>query len=137
MRKSRMETEASLGLWERETIINYNEAESVAYIYTHNRALISHLEKKLGLKPTAKNSHGGKDYELTKKWLRKPQNPPKKTEAQMQASRDVMTRLQAKKRAGVNKQNQFCGEKTPKDTTNQTPKKSSASRRSRNFFRGT
>ena len=35
----------NLSLYEQETIINYNEEEATASIYTHNRALIRKLDK--------------------------------------------------------------------------------------------
>ena len=35
----------NLSLYEQETIINYNEADSTASVYTHNRALIRRLDK--------------------------------------------------------------------------------------------
>ena len=94
---ARMETEASLRVQERETIINFNEDESTAYIYTHNKAWISYLEKKLGLKPTAKGSHGGRDYELPKKWIYKPHKPKtmKMTDEQKQAATKRLAKARA------------------------------------------
>ncbi|GAI84042.1 unnamed protein product, partial [marine sediment metagenome] len=38
--------------YEQETIINLNEGEDVAYIYTCNKSWITHFEKVLELKPT-------------------------------------------------------------------------------------
>lgn len=35
----------NLSLYEQETIINFNEADSTASVYTHNRALIRQLDK--------------------------------------------------------------------------------------------
>jgi len=35
-----------LALHEQETVINYNRAGSIAYIYTCDRALQNHIEKK-------------------------------------------------------------------------------------------
>ena len=95
---SRMERESSLAMWERETIINFNEEEKVAHIYTHNKTWIAHLEKKLGVKPVAKNSHGGRDYEIPKKWIYKPHKPKTMnlSDEQKQATRD---RLAAARKA--------------------------------------
>ena len=61
--------------YERETIINFNEAEDTAYIFTYNKAWQRHLEEKLGLKPVNINGFGGKDYELPKKWIKLPRGP--------------------------------------------------------------
>lgn len=60
---------------EKETIINFNEAERTASIYTHNAALKSQL---LGLcrthpeqvRHTTANAWGGLTFELPKKWLK-------------------------------------------------------------------
>lgn len=61
--------------YEKETIINFNEAEDTAHIFTYNKAWQRHLEEKLGLKPTNVNGFGGKDYELPKKWVKLPRGP--------------------------------------------------------------
>ena len=71
-----------LALHEQETVINYNRAGSVAYIYTCDRALQRHIEKKLGYKPLRVNSHGCKDYEIPKSMLRRPQKPRRMSEEQ-------------------------------------------------------
>jgi len=60
--------------YEMETIINYNYEESDADIYTWDRRLQSHIEKKLGIKPY-EIQEGAKSYKIPKKWLRKPQKP--------------------------------------------------------------
>ena len=60
---------------EQETIINFNEAEGAASIYTHNTAL---KERLLGLcqsypeqvRQTADNGRGGLTFELPKKWVK-------------------------------------------------------------------
>ena len=60
---------------EKETVINFNEAERTASIYTHNEALKRQL---LGLcqthpeqvRQTADNRWGGLTFELPKKWLK-------------------------------------------------------------------
>lgn len=63
--------------YERETIINFNEAEDTAHIFTYNRAWQRHLEGKLGLKPVMDNGYGGKEYEVSKKRIRPPMAPRK------------------------------------------------------------
>jgi hypothetical protein len=52
--------------FEKETIINFNEAEDIAYIFTYNKAWQRHLENKLGFKPVMNNGFGGKEYKLPK-----------------------------------------------------------------------
>ena len=61
--------------YERETIINFNEAEEIAYIFTYNKSWQRHLESKLSLKPTMDNRYGGKEYEISKKRIRPPRAP--------------------------------------------------------------
>ena len=56
---------------EQETIINFNQAEDVAYIYTCSKSWIRHMEKVLNLKPTVIHSYA-KEYECPKTWIRKP-----------------------------------------------------------------
>ncbi len=60
---------------ERETIINFNEAERTANIYTHNPVLKAQLQELCRKYPdqvrqTATNAWGGLTFELSKKWLR-------------------------------------------------------------------
>jgi predicted mannosyl-3-phosphoglycerate phosphatase (HAD superfamily) len=55
-----------LSAYEQETIINFNKEESIAYIFTYEKTWQRHLERRLGLKPTINNGHGGKEYQLPK-----------------------------------------------------------------------
>ena len=60
---------------EKETIINFNEAEHTASVYTHNAALKRQLLELCQTHPeqvrqTAANGWGGLTFELPKKWLR-------------------------------------------------------------------
>ena len=48
--------------YEQETIINFNKAEEVAYIFTYEKSGQRHLEKKLGLKPLWDSGFGGREY---------------------------------------------------------------------------
>ena len=64
---------------ERETIVNFNQAEDIAYIYTCDPKWWRHFDR-LGVKPT--QAHKGatgavyaRDYEVPKKWV-KPPKPP-------------------------------------------------------------
>ena len=60
---------------EKETVINFNEAERTASVYTHNEALKHQLLELCQTHPaqvrqTAANTWGGLTFELPKKWLR-------------------------------------------------------------------
>jgi len=65
-----------LSRYEQETIINFNQAEDVAYIYTCSKAWMQHLEKKLSLKPKQINYYA-REYECPKSWIKKPLKPRK------------------------------------------------------------
>lgn len=62
--------------YERETIINFNEGEDTASVYTHNRALRRRLEKLAEERPgdcrLFKVSHGDQavEYYIPKAWVR-------------------------------------------------------------------
>ena len=85
---------------EQETIINFNEAECMASIYTHNAALKDRL---LGLcrdhptqaRQTADNGRGGLTFELPKKWLKV--MPPRVLSP---AQRAVLDKMNEDKRRG-------------------------------------
>ena len=62
---------------ERETIINFNDEEDMADIYTESKKWQKHLEEKLGLKPYMVNGSGGKEYELPKSMIKLPRAPRK------------------------------------------------------------
>ena len=81
----------ALTLYEKETIINYNEAESSAIIYTHNVALRNKLLKLSQTETDLCIIRQGMDMievEVPKKWIRV--NPPRKLSEQ--------TRLELKER---------------------------------------
>ena len=65
-----------LSLYERETIINYNEGEPTASIYTHNKALRRTLDKLAQERPEDcridRVSHEGyaTDYIIPKVWVK-------------------------------------------------------------------
>ena len=70
-----MEVHMELSLYERETIINYNEVEPTASIYTHNKALRRTLDKLAQERPEDcridRVSHEGyaTDYIIPKVWV--------------------------------------------------------------------
>lgn len=60
---------------EQETIINFNEAEATATIYTHNAALCRKLEALADQRPEeAKRGRvfkdGGREYIIPKRWVK-------------------------------------------------------------------
>ena len=85
---------------ERETVINFNEAEQSACVYTCNPALKTQLLKLCRSYPdqvrqTADNGRGGLTFELPKKWLRVV--PPRVLSS---AQRAVLDRMNANRRKG-------------------------------------
>ena len=85
---------------EQETIINFNEAEGTASIYTHNTALKERLSGLCRSYPeqvrqTADNGRGGLTFELPKKWLKV--TPPRVLSP---AQREVVDRMNANRRKG-------------------------------------
>ena len=82
---------------EKETVINFNEAERTASVYTHNAALKHQLLELCQTHPeqvrqTADNGWGGLTFELPKKWLKV--SPPRKpTPAQL----EVLARMTQKR----------------------------------------
>jgi len=68
-----------LSKYEKETIINFNQGEDTASIYTCSKAWIRHCEKVLKLKPTTVYSYA-REYEFPKAWIRKPRKPRKLSE---------------------------------------------------------
>jgi len=66
---------------EQETIINFNQAEDIAYIYTCSKSWQNYFEKKLKIKPSEIHSYA-REYECPKSWMRKPLKPRKLSEDQ-------------------------------------------------------
>ena len=66
---------------EQETIINFNQAEDKAYIYTCSKAWMSHMENRLALKPMRMEPYA-REYECPKSWIRKPQKTRKVSQEQ-------------------------------------------------------
>lgn len=66
---------------EQETIINFNQGDETASIYTCSKAWMRHFEKGLKLKPTTVYSYA-REYECPKAWIRKPRKPRKLSESQ-------------------------------------------------------
>ncbi len=88
-----------LSMIERETVVNFNEAERTASVYTHNAALKNQLLELCRTHPdqvrqTAANGWGGLTFELPKKWLRV--TPPRILTS---AQRAVLDRMNENKHA--------------------------------------
>lgn len=62
----------ALNGYEQETVINFNKAEKIAYIFTYEKTWQKHIEKRFKIKPVYDNGHGGREYELPKDRIRKP-----------------------------------------------------------------
>jgi len=77
----------TLSRQERETIINFNEGEDTANIYTCSKSWMCHMEDVLGLKPTNIYGSHAKEYEIPKTWVRKPHKPRQLSEEQKQKLR--------------------------------------------------
>jgi hypothetical protein len=76
--------------YEQETIINFNKAEDIAFIFTYEKTWQQYLEKKLGIKPTEVNGFGGRSYEVLKKMIRPPRAPRKLSDS---AKEELVERL--------------------------------------------
>jgi hypothetical protein len=78
--------------YEQETIINFNEEEKIAHIFTYEKTWQKHLEDKLGLKPVMDNGFGGKEYKLPKSRIKPPRAPRRLSNS---AKKRVAERLHA------------------------------------------
>ena len=83
---------------ERETIITFDQSSKVAVIFTYQKKIQRHLEKKLGLKPISVNSKGGKEYEIDKKRIPMPRAPRKTKAMTPEAKSKLVKRLNTGKR---------------------------------------
>lgn len=66
--------------YERETIINYNNEDGTATVYTYHRALQNKLNKLLGVNPNISIVRKGEEwveYQVPKKWIKV--SPPRQT----------------------------------------------------------
>lgn len=77
---------------EKETIITFDETPADAVVFTYNKAWQTHLENKLGLKPTKDNGHGGREYHIAKKRIRPPRAPVKLSAEQRRKMADRLRR---------------------------------------------
>lgn len=92
---------AHLDKYERETIINFNEAETTASVYTFNRSLQSKLNKLLGSNPDISLKYSDEEraeYIVPKKWIKV--SPPRQvnlTDEQRAAAAERLSAARSKK----------------------------------------
>lgn len=92
---------AHLDKYERETIINFNEAETTASVYTFNRSLQSKLNKLLSSNPDISLKYSDEEraeYIVPKKWIKV--GPPRQvnlTDEQRAAAAERLSASRAKK----------------------------------------
>ena len=88
--------------YERETIINYNEAEETADIFTHNVALIHRLDRFLPEHPEMKvvrREDGMLEVEVPKTWIKV--TPPRTYTDEEKAAMVARLKKTAGKASGV------------------------------------
>ena len=92
---------AHLDKYERETIINFNEAEPTASVYTFNRSLQSKLNKLLSFNPDISLKYSDEEraeYIVPKKWIKV--SPPRQvnlTDEQRAAAAERLSASRTKK----------------------------------------
>lgn len=92
---------AHLDKYERETIINFNEAETTASVYTFNRSLQSKLNKLLSSNPDISLKYSDEEraeYIVPKKWIKV--SPPRQvnlTDEQRAAAAERLSAARSKK----------------------------------------
>ena len=79
-----------LSHYEQETVINFNKAEDIAYIFTYEKTWQKHLEKKLRFEPLYDNGFSGREYDIDKKRIKPPRAPRKLSDS---AKRKLAERL--------------------------------------------
>jgi len=79
--------------YERETIVNFNEEEEVAYIFTYRKDWQRKLES-MGYKPDFENIHKGRGYRVPKSLVIK---PPRKNKRLSQKQKENLHQRLGKK----------------------------------------
>lgn len=82
--------------YERETIINFNEEEKIASVYTFNKALKNKLNKLVGVNPdihVIRSSDEMSEFEVPKSWIKV--SPPKQVNLSDEQRAAIAARLQA------------------------------------------
>ena len=87
---------------EQETILNYNEEEQEASVYTHHKALINKLHRLADQYPEAcrliKESHAGRavEYTVPKRWIKV--SPPRRSTMSAEQKKAAAERLMQARR---------------------------------------
>ena len=93
-------------LEERETTVNYTDADTLATVMSYNAAMAARLKRLLAEHPDEVTlvweSEGGVEVRLPKKWI-KVQPPPTISDERREAMRESMQRL--RRSSGENEQN--------------------------------
>ena len=82
--------------YERETIINFNEEEKTASVYTYNKDLRNKLNKLVGVNPdihVIRSSDEMSEFEVPKSWIKV--SPPKQVNLSDEQRAAIAARLQA------------------------------------------
>ena len=82
--------------YERETIINFNEEEKTASVYTYNKALRNKLNKLVGVNldiHVIRSSDEMSEFEVPKNWIKI--SPPKQLNLSDEQRATIAARLQA------------------------------------------
>jgi hypothetical protein len=72
-----MRAVARLTTYERETIINWNQAEGLARVFTYDKALINSMRKNPAARELRSEPAGGVEFQIPKKLIgiRRPRRP--------------------------------------------------------------
>ena len=87
---------SNLSNYERETIINYNNEDNTATVYTHHKALINKLNKLIGGNnhiTIARQDEDSVTYIVPKKWIKV--SPPRQTNYTDEQRAEMAARLAA------------------------------------------
>lgn len=82
--------------YERETIINFNEEEKTASVYTYNKSLRNKLNKLVGVNPdihVIRSSDEMSEFEVPKNWIKI--SPPKQLNLSDEQRAAIAARLQS------------------------------------------
>ncbi len=91
----------NLSKYEKETVINFNEEEESANVYTYNKALIKKLDKLCGnsaAEVIRQCSTGSKTYNIPKNWVKIA--PPKKIKVSEERRKALIETAKANFRSG-------------------------------------
>lgn len=85
----------NLTAYELETVINFNQKESDAYVFTYEKTWQRHIEQRLKIPPYLVNDSGGKSYRIPKHLISKPRAPKNLSIEQRKALGDRLRKTRA------------------------------------------